>query len=70
VCCINRRPADVTCASGHFVARCAIACANGALEMCDPSSSTNTCVNAQCSNDSGDLANVGLPPNAGYGVCK
>jgi hypothetical protein len=70
VCCVNRRAADLTCASNHFVARCAVACTNGALEMCDPNSRTDTCVNAQCSSDSGDLANVGLPANGGYGVCK
>jgi hypothetical protein len=60
----------VTCGNNHFVARCETACNNGAAQMCDPSAPTNSCINAQCSNDSGDLANEGLPANAGYGICK
>jgi hypothetical protein len=65
-CCINTRQ-DATCGAGHFVARCAIACINGGSQLCDQGS---RCLTGQCSTDSGDLSNVGLPPRLGFGVCK
>jgi hypothetical protein len=69
-CCIDQRQ-DTACAAGHFVARCATACLNGASHLCSPTSQKIQCPpGAQCSNDSGDLQNVGLPPDPGYGVCK
>jgi hypothetical protein len=69
-CCINDRPPDATCSSNHPVARCEPACLNGARQMCDPNATTDSCINATCSNDMGDLGNAGLPANVGYGVCK
>lgn len=69
VCCINTLQ-DLTCAGGHFVAACATGCRSGGMQMCDPGGSQQQCLNGQCSTDSGDLSNAGLPPNLGFGVCK
>ncbi|THD46081.1 MAG: hypothetical protein E8A46_27555 [Bradyrhizobium sp.] len=70
LCCIDQRQ-DATCAAGHFAAKCAAACLNGASHLCDPNSQKIQCApGAQCSNDQSDLQNVGLPAFPGYGVCK
>jgi hypothetical protein len=69
VCCIDLRM-DAPCPAGHFVARCAVACVNGSMQLCNPALLRPTCLNGSCSSDSGDLSNVGLPAAAGFGVCK
>jgi hypothetical protein len=69
-CCIDNRN-DAACASGHIVARCSLSCSGGAQQLCDPNAATLQCPSGQqCSPDSGDLQNVGLPSGQGYGVCK
>jgi len=68
ICCI-RSVSDTSCAAGHYVATCLLACAANAKRLCDPSSTVAGCpIGKTCSGDSADLASVGLPP--GYGVCK
>jgi hypothetical protein len=71
ICCIQNNLMDAACTSGHVVARCAAACSNGSVRMCTPNAS-GQCAGQQCSTDSGDLQNAGLPIlGAGtYGVCK
>jgi len=69
-CCIQS-VTDATCAAGHFVARCAAGCTNGAQHLCDPTSPDNACgAGRQCSTSGGDLQSVGLPQDGVYGVCK
>ena len=70
VCCIDNVK-DSTCSSGHFSAACAVACSGGQSHLCDPASPTLQCLaGKQCSTNSGDLQNVGLPPGSLYGVCQ
>jgi hypothetical protein len=69
-CCIDKRT-DATCPnSDHFVARCALACVNGASHLCDPNAQVSQCLAGTCSTNASDLQNVGLPAGPEYGVCK
>ena len=70
VCCIGNVQ-DSTCGQGHPVAACAAVCSGGQSHLCDPNAQKIQCLaGKQCSTDSGDLQNVGLPPGPLYGVCK
>jgi hypothetical protein len=67
-CCIDNR-SDLTCSAGHFISRCAPACLNGSNRLCSPAA-VASCGTGVCTTDPGDLSGVGLPANAGFGVCK
>jgi hypothetical protein len=68
LCCIGNEK-DSVCSQGHFVAACATTCPGGSSHLCQPGAALQCAAGKQCSTNSGDLQNVGLPPTP-YGVCQ
>lgn len=65
-CCIFNRM-DSSCPAGHYVASCAADCVGGA-HLCVPGGGPAQCIATQAC--SPDTTSVGLPLQAGFGVCK
>lgn len=64
-CCIDDRK-DTACSTGHWIARCQAVCL--AEQLCDPAGPPAQCLAMKsCTSDA---SNVGLPSNAGFGVCQ
>lgn len=64
-CCIDNRK-DTACSNGHWVARCQAVCLGD--QLCDPTGPGTQCLAMKAC--SPDASNVGLPANAGFGVCN
>jgi hypothetical protein len=66
LCCIQLQTSP--CAAGSFVSSCLPSCGAGTAQLCNPLVS-GECAVGMCSTSAQDLMPVGLPTDAGFGVC-
>jgi hypothetical protein len=66
LCCIQLQTSP--CAAGSFVSSCLPSCGAGTQQLCNPLVS-GECAVGTCSTTAQGLNPVGLPTDAGYGVC-
>ena len=67
VCCIQQYGS--TCPTGSWLSTCVPACTTGTYQLCSPTA-LNECAAGSCLTTAKALAAVGLPADAGFGICS